>query len=219
MKMLIAEIGVNWNTIMQFESMLLELGEMGVKYAKGQLFTEDYLDGRLKDQVLTFDQAKSLMNMADDLGITLFWTPSHDDTVDMVIELEPKFIKIAHTHYNNENMAYKVNSSRIPIIVSEPALTQDNLNFYWRRAKVLLCNNLYTPSPEAHRTFCWIRSYNGVSLHSPYITPYIKSALDGLDIIEVHVKQNDDCIDSQVSLNMDEFRILKRELDFIWGVE
>jgi len=159
-----------------------------------------------------------LMEYAEQLGITLFWTPSEDATVDMCISLEPDFIKIAHTHYRNEEMAAKVAESNIRAIVSYPMGEQYNPFLWGDNARHLCCINQYPPPDELLWGFEFDRyCAHGVSLHSPFLTPYIGAALRGADIIEVHVKQNNDCIDSSVSLSLEDFAVLKRELDFIWN--
>lgn len=223
MKMLIAEIGVNWNSIDEFEVMLSRLANIGIKYAKGQIFTNAYKaiekHPSLINNVLSFEQARHLMDYAKQLGITLFWTPSEDAAVDTVIALKPEFIKIAHTHCMNRDMLGKVNKSGIPLIVSVPH--QFSVDIGGESAMWLACVNDYPPDRSTLRAFDYNvffnRDYSGVSLHSSYLTPHIESALCLADIIEVHVKQNDDCIDSCVSISIEEMAILKRELDFIWG--
>lgn len=204
---IIANIGINWNpkpdkeksSLDDLKDMIKLCHDAGADYAKIQLFRAEqvfYHDNweELYRRVLSYDNIKYIKEFADKVGIKLMATPM--------------YIKGAQIMKRFNFEAYKIRE-------------RDNQN-YWLIDEciksgqlVLISNNpnagipalLHINRSEQLDAFFLDKQYVGISCHVPDVYKIIKNA-SKCEYIELHVKKDDECIDSDISITFDDLQTI-----------
>ena len=172
-----------------------------------------------------------LFNEAVKCGITLFSTPFDTTAVDFLEKLNVPAYKIASAELIDLNLITRVCETKKPIILStgmanlgEIEESVNLLNKYSVEYALLHCISGYPTEVEELNltTLCNLKStFNtivGFSDHTKgTIAPLVAVSL-GANIIEKHVtlSKDDTTVDSEFSISMKEFEILKMDCELAW---
>jgi len=167
---LIAECGVNWNTMTDAAQMIVEAKAAGSDYVKFQLFNKETikdspLKERLKPLILDETGVKILKSLADANKIGLILTPMYLEAVDIAAKYAD-FIKIRYRDNANQPLIDKALETRKPLLVS---VDSRPLNAHHPRIYYLYCIASYPPRPE-DVTLEFACTCEGFSSHFPHTT-------------------------------------------------
>lgn len=253
--MFIAEIGINHNGSLETALELIkEAAAAGVDVVKFQKRTPeicvpDDQKNIIKESAFgttTYLEYKKLMEFekeeydeidrhCKELGIQ--WTASVWDipSLNFLMQYDVPFIKIPSALMTNIELLKAVNETKKDVIISNGALTEEELNeALWIlrdcNVTILVCNSCY-PSKDEELNLNYIKSLKemyqfppkiGYSGHEIDILPTIVAKSLGCDIIERHITLDKNQIgsDHKASLDIKELKelinILKR-IDIIKG--
>jgi sialic acid synthase SpsE len=230
---LAAEIGSNWEgSITKAKKIITECKKSGANAVKFQMWrAEDLYPGHslfkiIKKSELSFNQAKTIKNFADSIGIELFCSVFYPEAVDFLEKIGIKRYKIAsrtcvlEDPYSIETLN-AVNKTRKPTFVSmgmggnrkfiEKSLTKNKTNFCY-------CISEY---PLDIKKINWTDTvkFTGFSDHTLGITaPIIYSSLMNQKrtksiFIEKHVKLSQSkSLDASTSIDTNELAIMNHSI-------
>jgi len=216
--MIIAEAGINHNGNLEYAKKLAyEAKESGADVVKFQTHNLTFDDiTRLKDYSLDKNEWYQLRSYCNDIDIKFMSTPHTFEAIhflDSMVSIH----KIAHTYLGLSNFLVEVAKKNKPILLSTGSIIHDN-----GMATIEEIRNALSFIPDADITLlhciskypCYNPHYEridelkelgykvGLSDHSKTI-----QVPKGLPVYEKHFMLTDiPCIDSNVSLNPDEFK-------------
>jgi sialic acid synthase SpsE len=213
---IIAEIGVNWNTMPHAKKMIALAKKLGADMAKFQYFrSKDIknhpLKKRLLPMVLTPDKAKKLIKYGKKAKIMVFFTPENFECIGDLEKAGNPLYKISHVNYRNFAIINAIARTNKDIIISVPAGRGIPYSLiphgYLEKIKYLYCNTSY-PTHDINVKLPEFWRIDGFSDHTRGITASIAAAARGARVIEIHFKLNNKCIDTAVSKSPKEFKEL-----------
>lgn len=219
--LIVAECGVAWKgEVALAKEMILNAKLAGADAAKFQLFTEKeiadspYYD-QLKEMILTPALAKELKEHADTLHINWFASATYHKAIDLLKQLDVKYIKIREKDSQNTRLISKALSTQKTILISTTKKVYNTLiNPLHPKIRWLYCIPKYPPKISE---FDWsfASTLNGVSSHFPHITYDLAAAVLAIweraktYIIEKHVMLKGlDCLDKNVSITFNQLKEL-----------
>lgn len=225
---IVAEISANHSGSLQQAYNLIEAaqwaGADAVKiqtYTPQELTTDPELTKLYEKAQTPRDWHKSLFTHAHNCGITLFSSPFSVDAVEFLEQFDPPAYKIASPEALRWDIVGAVSNAGRPVIVSTGALSEWDQIFVlanqFADAVFLHCIAQY-PAKVRDANLNAIRKLRmahgslliGLSDHTPgFIAPVAATAL-GAVMIEKHIKLDDNCIDSEWSLDPKEFKAMCR---------
>lgn len=137
---IIAEAGVNHNGDFELAKKLIEVAkESGADAVKFQTFKTEKIVGKYADKAdyqkentgnsesqfemvkkleLSFEHFKLLKSYADEIGIMFLSTPDDIESLNFLVELGVKYIKVGSTEVTNVNYLKEIARTNLPIILS-----------------------------------------------------------------------------------------------------
>ena len=183
-----------------------------------------YMHDLYKDAYTPWEWHAQLLELANNIGITLFSSPFDPTAVDFLEELNIPAYKIASPEVIDIPLIRKVAQTGKPIIISTGSATVSQINEALTCVKkestsevaLLKCTSEYPASPEdIHlKTIPHMKdSFNcivGLSDHTMGVGVAIASVTFGAKIIEKHfvMDRNDKTADSFFSATPEEFKLL-----------
>jgi N,N'-diacetyllegionaminate synthase len=223
MSLIIAEAGINYNSFEEAKKLIEMAAFAGARAVKFQIF---WGLGRLEKYELTKNQWKELHDLCAEYVVAFMATPHCDwnglnkDTIDFVDSLV-KVHKIASPYLTNRKYVEYIASKGKPILMSTGSMTRNDgmatmaqikKTLSWiPKANVTLlhCVSQYPPKNPHYERILKLKKLGrpvGLSDHS------LNKMVHCWPIIEKHFKLSDNCIDSKVSLNPEEFREMVRNI-------
>jgi len=219
--LIIAEAGINYNNFEEAKRLVEMASFCGANAVKFQIF---WALGRLKEYELSKDQWKQLYNLAHYHAIGFMATPHCNkldkNTIDFVDSLVSVH-KIASPYLTNRKYIEYIASKGKPILMSTGSLIRKDGMATTKEIKktlswipkadvtLLHCVSKYPCKNPHYERILKLRKLGkpvGVSDHS------LNKLLICWPVIEKHFKLNDNCIDSKVSLDPNDFREMARNI-------
>ena len=240
--MFIAEIGINHNGSLEtaFE-LIKQAKEAGADVVKFQKRTPEICVPEEQKNVIkessfgttTYLEYKKLMEFGKEefdkidafcKGIDIKWTASVWDipSLEFLMQYDVPFIKIPSALMTHVGLLQKVNEYKKPVIVSNGALTDDELDDAIMMLgdcdiTILICNSSY-PSDETELNLNYLQTLKdrysyctiGYSGHELDMLPTIVAKSMGCDVIERHITLDKNAIgsDHKASLDTEELKEL-----------
>ena len=228
MTFIIAEAGVNFKDFEEAKKLVENAAYVGANAVKFQIF---WNLGCLKEYELTKEQWIGLKNYCDNFAIEFMATPHWGsplcgykeedyDVIDFVDTLVKRH-KIASPYLTNKKYVKYVVSKGKPILLSTGSITRKDgmatmseieTTLSWiPKADVTLlhCISKYPPKSAHYDRILKLRKFGkpvGLSDHTT------NKMIQCWPVVEKHFKLNNNCIDSNVSLNPEDFREMVRNI-------
>ena len=225
----IAESGVNFNNFSEAQKLVEMASFVGANAIKFQTFWD--IGEQLKKYELIKEQWVELRNLCDSYAIEFMSTPHWGspltfykdedfEVIDFVDSLVKRH-KIASPYLTNKKYVKYVASKNKPIYLSTGSITREDgmatmaeiktaLSWLKDSDVVLLhCVSKYPPENPHYERILKLKKLGkpvGLSDHS------INKMIQCWPVVEKHFKLNDNCIDSNISLNPNDFREMVRNI-------
>lgn len=239
---IIAEAGINHNGSLDLAiKMVKEAKKAGASAIKFQTYVTEKRVAKdsqifeiLKKCELAREKQKKIKDYADKIGIIFFSTPFDEESLDFLVRLKVKLIKISSFDIVNEKLIDKASSYKIPLIISRGMANSKEINEAIKICKkneaeyaLLHCVSAY-PAPKEDVNLKAIKSlqaYNcpiGYSDHTLDIDASVYAVAVGACIIEKHFTLDRKMVgpDHKLSTNPEELAVLCkkiRELEIMLG--
>jgi len=196
---IIAECGVNFNSLEQAFEMIEKSKEAGCAYTKFQLYDESVikdspLQAELRKRMITRQVAELLVEEGEADGQPVFFTPMFLDAIDWVAEMGCPLIKIRYKDRYNIKLINSALEVGVPVLVS----ADRHYVAYWRnpQIKLLYCVPKY---PASLNDYAFIQEdfttgahpgapvFAGVSDHTKDNFIMAMTRVYGAEFCEVHV--------------------------------
>ena len=223
MSFIISEVGINFNNFEEAKKLVEMSAFVGANAVKFQIF---WNLGRLEKYELSKEQWVELKNYCNDFVIEFMasphcdWEGTNNDTIDFVDTLVKRH-KIASPYLTNKKYVQYIASKGKPIYLSTGSMTRkdgmatmgeikETLSWIPKSDITLLhCVSKYPPKNPHYKRILKLKSFGkpvGLSDHS------LNKMIQCWPVIEKHIKLTDNCIDSAVSLNPEDFREMVRNI-------
>lgn len=226
MVFIVAEIGVNWQDIVEAKRMIEVFRESGADACKFQMYKETHVARHpraeeLKKILVTEEIAKELIEHGATCDIEVFFTPMYTQAVDILEKLDVNRYKVRSGDATNTSLLRKVLETRKDVMISVAgdrldwnALDEADSRY---RVQLLYCIARYpAKDSEVHlktafpsqRPYISSTDYAGLSDHTTGITCAIAASAMGAQIIEKHVKLGTsyNWIDDEIAVTPLEFK-------------
>ncbi len=219
---IIAEFGVNWKSIKEFEDMVLLCRALGIKHVKMQMWKKEQIPEKLKELRTMYigpGRAKYCFKFAKKHGIELFYSVFYPEAIDICEKIGVNFYKIRFDDRNDYPLYKRLKRTKKTIFVScrDPKDTlYFNLANYQKRVNFLYCVPKYPAKIGDYRDLRRLIKYNGISDHTldlelfKYFYTQRDVRPNMVKWFEMHVKTDDDCFEKAWSKS---FKQLKEVLD------
>ena len=218
----IAEIGVNWNSLDIAHGMIRAASQAGCSYCKFQLFNKNTiasssLKDKLTELILTESDVKELAQTAKRNKIGLILTPMYLEAVDIADKYGTDFIKIRYDDRENIELISKAQDTGKKVLISMPYMPLEPHRMFNPCFRYFYCIPKYPPEFEDFRleVAC---TMHGFSSHYPNFICDIAYAINRIHkdaMIEKHVKLNNNCIDAKVSVPFNKLADFIKQLQAI----
>ncbi len=218
---IIAEVGINYNSFEEAKKLVEMASFTGANAVKFQIF---WNLGRLDKYELSKEQWIELKDYCNEFAREFIATPHckdfDADTIDFVDTLVKRH-KIASPYLANKKYVKYIASKGKPILLSTGSLTRKDGIATMAEIKqalgwcescdvtLLHCVSKYPCKNPHYERILKLKKFGrpvGLSDHS------LNKMIQCWPVIEKHFKLNDNCIDSNVSLNPEEFREMVRNI-------
>jgi sialic acid synthase SpsE len=233
---IIAECGVNFDTVDQAFDMIEKSKEAGCAYTKFQLYDDSVikdspLQAELWKRMIKREFAEKLFDAGKDIGQPVIFTPMFPAAVDWIIDMGCPLIKIRLKDHANAEIGTRAQATGIPILSSisssyindyltvHPETTY-SYNDEQQQTKFLYCVDSYPAHPDTYRFLPsdFIGSERpgshiiaGVSDHTSGFEVMQKALECGAEFCEVHVKlSGTDPIEEKWSKTFEEVRTFQQ---------
>jgi sialic acid synthase SpsE len=202
----IAECGVNFNSLTKARYMIAEAKVSGCWAAKFQLFTEKEAPGLPDHLYLSKADAKNLFDYGKDIGIEVFFTPMFKEAVDWCEMIGVNHYKIRYADNMNWDLIRKI------LEFTPPTFIFISLNMAWypkimggTSYKKLFCVPDYPALYSSYSGIDW-NKFQGISDHTggTLLLKTIKERYPKCEYFEKHVKLDDNCIESAWSVTFEQ---------------
>jgi len=191
----IAEIGSNWEgNVRKAQKLMYFCKEAGANAVKFQMWrANDLYDGKYKKFELTFDKAREIKKLADEIGIEFFCSVFYPEAVEFLEKLGVKKYKLASRTVAMKD-PYSSETIRAVIYTEKPIIFSNGFNIKTEFADYfteLYCIPEYPADPKE---ISWerIKRFDGFSDHTLGINSSLMYAKTYPNkIIEKHVKLED----------------------------
>lgn len=175
---IIAELGVNWNSLQDFWEMITQCKELNIKYVKMQLWDLNQVPKEVHHMFIGKKKAKYFFDYAKNNGISLFYTCFTPAKVQWCEEIGVPFYKVRFFDGRNLPLYRALKKTTKPIFVScvNPYDTIfTNMAKYQGRIAFLYCVPEYPATYEAYRYIN--NNFSGISDHTPDLRLFIQAKL------------------------------------------
>ena len=218
----IAECGVNHNGSLLEAFRLADASKAaGADAAKFQLFNSEKLwgDGRIAHLELSQDEIRAVAQHCWAIDIEFMCTPFDVESLEFLLTLEVKRLKIASGCLTNNDLLYAAYQSGLPMILSTGMSTKEEIRkaigTLAANVTLLHCTSAYPCPIEAVNLKAMddLREFKrpvGYSDHTPGITIALAAVARGAVCLEKHLTL--DCEaegpDHKTSIEPDDFRVM-----------
>lgn len=205
---IIAECGVNFNSITEAMDMIHEGASIGLKYFKFQLFTKEQAPN-FEHIVLTEKMAHSLIIAGLDEGVEVFFTPMYLEAVEICENIGVNFYKIRNLDRYNQELIKKIEETKKPCFISLCANDFRSLDYRKYNLDIffpLLCVPKY---PATFEDYQGIITF-GYSDHTPDFQLCDFALRIPAEWFEMHVCSTHDCFEHEWSKT---FEDIKKEIE------
>ena len=232
----IAEVGINHGGSVELcakmiesaawagaDSVKLQTVNADASYVKGSVSYKEFIDKSLSEAEL-----KTMMDLADKLGIILFSTPGDFESLALMLRLKMPAIKISSGLMTNYPLIAEAAKSGLPLIVSTGLALQEDIDQVVKVANsnsvsslaLLKCTALY-PAPDDSINLNSIQAMKdryklpiGYSDHTQDDLACIASVAAGATVIEKHFTTDKTMkgADHRISIEPSEFKIMVEKI-------
>ena len=205
------------------DSVKLQTVDADASYVKGTASYKEFIDKGLREEDL-----KSLMKLADKLGIILFSTPGDFESLELMLRLKMPLIKISSGLMTNYPLVAQAAKTRLPLIISTGLALQEDIDKVVEVASLnnvsdmalLKCTALY-PAPDETINLKAIQAMKtryqfpiGYSDHTLDDLACIASVVAGATVIEKHFTLDKTMkgADHSISIEPSEFKIMVEKI-------
>ncbi len=214
---IIAEIGVNYTQSCDVFNILNQLPELGIKYAKMQMFTKNMVSKELEGCVLDWQMAKIFYEHAKKLGIELFFSVMYPEIIKDLEIIGVNYYKLRFADQSNLSLYRKLKKINKPVFVStlnpEKTLWKNMSLYHKSKVNFLICIPQYPASWKDYTKFIYdcpyIDSFSGISDHTKS-TEFLESMLETdfkwCEWFELHVALDENAYEIKWSKTIKELK-------------
>ena len=209
---IVAECGVNWNTMEDAFEMIRQSKLAHASYTKFQIFNEETikdspLQKELTPLILTKEDVQDLYDYGKEIEQSVFFSCMFEESVDWCEEIGVNIYKIRFADRYDYDLIYKVLATHKQVLMSID-LDYRAMEFDHNHRITFLYVVPQYPANEKDYIFTQstFKYFSGISDHTPGLEVAKKALSLGANIIEKHVKLNDQCIENDWSVTFDELR-------------
>lgn len=191
---IIAEFGCNWDRYVNVIKMLDRCQELGIKYAKMQLWKREQVPKEVEHMYIGKGMAGVYFKEANDRRVEMFFTPFYPEAVDICERIGVNYYKIRSHDYFNLKLYNKIYKT------SKKFFLSSNINPICNAIN-LFCQAHYPARPHEYLEIPI--GYQGVSDHTSDLEVY-EYWRDDLDWFEMHVCLDDTAYERKWSKTFDE---------------
>ena len=115
---IIAECGVNYNSIEEAKEMIKRSKEVGCWASKFQLFTPEVAPNLPEHLYLSFDHARELFEYGKSIEHVVFFTPMYIEAIDFLETIDIEYYKVRYNDRWNPFLLSKIIKTNKPYFVS-----------------------------------------------------------------------------------------------------
>ena len=196
---IIAEFGCNWDTWERALEMIIKCEDLGIKYAKFQMWKKLQVPEEVRDMFINGSGALFLRDYGSKHRVEVFFTPFYPEAVDILEEIKIPFYKIRYADYYtyDRSIMNKVLDTDKAFFIS--CLTP----FPHKRAISLECAPVY-PAPRSGYQLIH-EGFEGISDHTRNLKLYKECLkIPRLKFFEMHVCLDKECYEAKWSKTFDE---------------
>jgi len=191
----IAECGVNFDTVDQAFAMIEKSKDAGCSYAKFQLYDDSVikdspLQAELRKRMIKREFAEKLFDAGKDIGQPVIFTPMFLEAVDWIAEMGCPLIKIRFADRYNGELVNRAKETGKPVIVSANRDFIDLYIGYHAQTMFMYCVPKY-PADVMDYVLSPIdfsaRLFAGVSDHTKGLDVMARALECGATFCECHV--------------------------------
>lgn len=222
---LIAELGVNWDSIETAKKMIAAVSKAGANFVKFQLYNEQIikdlppdLHTRLASIQLTESHVKELKKEATKYNLSFLLTPMYDKAIPIAGKYCDDFIKIRFPDHENMNRINQALKTGKKVFVSVPNIPLEPFLMYHLGIRWLFCLPSYPPKVEEFNLDV-ASACHGFSSHYPHTVcdmAYILNRSFQECFVEKHIILNRDWkspkekpLDADASITVEELKAFK----------
>jgi len=195
----IAECGVNFDSLEQAKAMINKSRWALCDYAKFQLYNNNVikdhpLQAELKDRMLSKKDAQELFDYGKKIGQDVIFTPMFIEAVDLVAEMKVPMIKIRYADRYYVKLINRALDVGVPVLIS----ADRNYTKYWQNPQIELmyCVPKYPAVPEDYQilpddfttgAYSGAPIFSGVSDHTSGFEVMRKALECGAEFFEAHM--------------------------------
>jgi sialic acid synthase SpsE len=216
---IIAECGVNFDTVDQAFEMIEKSMEAGCSYAKFQLYDESVikdspLQAELWKRMIKREFAEKLFDAGKDIGQPVIFTPMFPEAVDWIIDMGCPLIKIRFADRYNIELVNRAKETGKPVLMSVDRDFKDLYLASHAQTMFMYCVPKY-PADVRDYVLSPIdfsaRLFAGVSDHTKGTAVMARALECGAAFCEVHVMlEGTHPIEEQWSKTFDEVRTFQQ---------
>ena len=209
----IAEIGVNWNSIDEAKEMIDAAAEAGATHAKFQAYNEENVAAapkkvreHLEAIQLNQDIVRELKPYTEKNDLVFLVTPFNLKAFHMLEKEGVKEYKVREKDSQNKELCAPIYLTNKKLFVSTSVMPFPTYQIYNPQLIWMYCVPKYPPGPHDLQLEKFIPALRGYSNHYPYIAVPFYAVCLGAEAIEVHVTLNHNRkdVDADVSLDFRE---------------
>jgi len=170
---ILPDLASNWSDENEIYRMLDKCKELGIKFAKLQLFKKEQVRDAYWDNILTEEMAKRIFDYGTNLGLNVYFTPCYPEAVDICKRIGVKYYKIRFKDRNNPEIYEKLQDVYEPIFVSCGGDPYDTLYCGMKNIIFLYCIHKY-PAKYNDYDKDLVLIHLGVSDHTPDLEMFKK---------------------------------------------
>ena len=195
----IAEFGVNWKDLKTFREMIKQCAEVGIRYAKMQLWMPiPQVPKAVHSMYIDEEKAHLFKKYAEKNGIDLFFTPFYARAVDICKSVGVSYYKVRYRDRNRYDLYTAMKYNGRPTFVSVP-LIKDTIWKGHKNARYLFCVPKYPAVPKDYENMT-PHLFHGVSDHTKGITVLERARDMGFEWFEKHVCLDEHCYEREWSI-------------------
>ncbi len=198
---ILPDLASNWENIDEIYRMMDKCVELGIEFAKLQLFKKDQVREEYWNNILNETMARKVFDYGTKLGLIVYFTPCYPEAVDICKRLGVKYYKIRYKDRNNADIFKKFEDIYEPVFVScsDP---KDTLYYGMKNAIFLYCVHKY-PAEASDYNMYDAAKCDGISDHTPNII-FFKAISEFFIYWEMHIALRKGTIEERWSKTFDE---------------
>lgn len=206
-------MGVNYNSDREVIEMLNNCEDLGIKYAKFQLFTKNMVSKELQHCYIDKKRAEKFYRAGKRRGIKILFSVMYSEAIDICESIGVNYYKIRYLDRNNLILYRRLKQIKdfkkktIFVSCDNPQETIFwNISKYQKNIRFLYCIPKYPTTYHRYKKAFWTKNIDGISDHSKDLRLFEYCKEIGYPWFEMHVKLGDNCYESKWSKSFEELK-------------